>query len=185
MLEDLPLWHVENQQVRLQELLGIPPEDKEKPLRRDVRSLGQLLGNVLKEQEGQQFFEIVETVRQLAIEARSKESGFDEVRDQIARISNGDAAKLAKAFATYFELTNLAETNHRKRRRRAIQLSELPSQPGTFAGTLLRIRNAGISFDEMLAALEPSPGCSRFYRPSNGSRPAHSNLEAATHRTTP
>ena len=57
MLEDLPLWHVENQQVRLQELLGIPPEDKEKPLRRDVRSLGQLLGNVLKEQEGQQFFE--------------------------------------------------------------------------------------------------------------------------------
>ena len=153
MLEDLPLWHVENQQVRLQELLGVPSEDKEKPLRRDVRSLGQLLGNVLKEQEGQQFFEIVETVRRLAIEGRSKETGFDEVRDQITRISNGDAAKLAKAFATYFELTNLAETNHRKRRRRAIQLSELPSQPGTFAGTLLRIRNAGISFDEMLAAL--------------------------------
>ena len=52
-----PLWAAENQEERLRELLGISIEIKEKPLRRDVSSLGRLLGNVIKEQEGQDLFE--------------------------------------------------------------------------------------------------------------------------------
>src|SRR6185369_10141181 len=48
----------------------------------------------------------------------------------------------------------LAETNHRKRRRRAAQLSPGPPQPGTFRGTLLRIRDAGVGLEDTLEALK-------------------------------
>ena len=65
-----------------------------------------------------------------------------------------DSAKIAKAFATYFELTNLAETNHRKRRRRASQLNpDISVQPGTFHGTLQRLKAAGIPLESVLETL--------------------------------
>jgi phosphoenolpyruvate carboxylase len=59
------------------------------------------------------------------------------------------AHQMTKAFAIYFELTNLAETNHRKRRRRAAQSSpEIIAQPGSFLGTLRRMRAAGVTEQE-------------------------------------
>jgi phosphoenolpyruvate carboxylase len=58
---------------------------------------------------------------------------------------------MTKAFAIYFELTNLAETNHRKRRRRAAQVApERQAQPGSFLGTLRRMRAAGITEQQVL-----------------------------------
>jgi len=152
--DDEPLWRAANQQDRLEELIGGSPETKEKPLRRDVRSLGRLLGNVLKEQEGQSLFEMVENLRKLSIADRQVATEFEPVRQVIQNVSVTDAAKLAKAFSIYFELTNLAETNHRRRRRRASQLSpDSQPQPGTFKGTLIRARNSGIGLDQVLAAL--------------------------------
>jgi phosphoenolpyruvate carboxylase len=150
---DVPLWHADNQHERMDELLGATADVKERPLRRDVRSLGQILGTVLKEQEGERLFEIVETLRQLSITARTGSTAFQPARQLIKDVSVIEAAKLTKAFATYFELTNLAETNHRKRRRRAAHLTSAPPQPGTFRGTLLRTRAAGIPFEEVWASL--------------------------------
>ena len=64
------------------------------------------------------------------------------------------AYQVTKAFATYFELTNLAETNHRRRRRRAGKLDrEHAPLPGSFRGTLLRMKAAGISAEDAVAAL--------------------------------
>src|SRR5262249_51144334 len=140
MLDDEPLWAASDQDERLRELLGIPAEVKEKPLRRDVGSLGRLLGNVIREQEGTPLFETVEALRTLSIAGRAGQPQAGPRRDIVRRISVSEAAKLAKAFAMYFELTNLAETNHRKRRRRAMQLSNTEPQAGTFKGTLLRIQ---------------------------------------------
>jgi phosphoenolpyruvate carboxylase len=149
-----PLWAAENQQDRLQEFLGEPPAVKEKPLRRDVSSLGRLLGSVIKEQEGQKTFETVEALRTLSIAGRAAESLTDARLDIVRDVTVVEAGRLAKAFAMYFELTNLAETNHRKRRRRAHQLAiDSPDQPGTFKGTLLRIRDAGISAEATFEAL--------------------------------
>ena len=150
-----PLWRASNQQDRLGELLGTPPEVKEHPLRRDVRSLGRLLGNVIREQENHEFFDKVEALRQLSIAGRTDQSNINQRLEVVRKATVEEAAKLAKAFAMFFELTNLAETNHRKRRRRAIQLSDgIPPQPGTFKGTLIRIRNAGMTIEDMLHALQ-------------------------------
>lgn len=163
--EAKPLWKVDDQAVRLAELTSDAPEVKEAPLRRDVRSLGRLLGEVLKEQAGEPLFAAVEEIRQLAIEYRetSPHAAPTRVADRqhqlmqrvtqiVADMDLVEAYRMTKAFAIYFELINLAETNHRKRRRRTAQLSpDLPPQPGTMRGTLHRMRDSGLDKE---AALE-------------------------------
>src|SRR3954453_15107195 len=72
------LWHVDNQGARLAELTAQDVELKEVPLRRDVRSLGRLLGEVLKEQAGQALFDAVEELRLLAIRHRESNAGQEE-----------------------------------------------------------------------------------------------------------
>jgi len=159
------LWKVDDQQVRLAELIAPSDEAaKDNPLRRDVRSLGAILGQVISEQSGQELFESVETLRRLLIEHRDStrrspgQSPSEELMRQAQQlISNMDLAhayQVTKAFATYFELTNLAETNHRKRRRRAGKLDrDHAPLAGSFRGTLLRMKESGMSAPDALAAL--------------------------------
>ena len=156
------LWNVDDQAARLAELTSQDSDLKEAPLRRDVRSLGRLLGEVLKEQVGDKLFSAVEELRLLLIEHRELHAqpghDFENVQQLIeraetivSRLDVDEAHQMSKAFAIYFELTNLAETNHRKRRRRAAQTSpELLAQPGSFLGTLRRMRDAGIGQQQAL-----------------------------------
>ena len=67
-----PLWAATDQHARLTELLSTEPEFKDIPLRRDVRSLGRLLGEILIEQQGRDLFDTVEQLRQLAIQHREE-----------------------------------------------------------------------------------------------------------------
>src|SRR6188474_1320270 len=110
------LWNVEEQAARLAELTSQDRDLKEAPLRRDVRSLGRLLGEVLKEQVGEEFFAAVEELRLLLIEHRELHAkpghDADDVRRLIARAEHivnrldlAEAHQMAKAFAIYFELT--------------------------------------------------------------------------------
>ncbi len=161
-----PLWGADDQNQRLQELTASTADAaKEIPLRRDVRSLGMLLGKVLAEQAGDSLLEAVEGLRRLLIQQREKLSAagkqsnaqnalMAQAREIIARLEVEAAYRVTKAFAIYFELTNLAETNHRKRRRRAGKLhAEQPPLAGSFRGTLARMRAAGISADDALGAM--------------------------------
>jgi phosphoenolpyruvate carboxylase len=162
MLHSKPLWNADDQKARLSELTA-PSDDsaKDRSLRRDVRSLGALLGRVLVEQAGQELFDTVEELRRLMIRHREKVRRVHAADDLMARaqgmISEMDmsrAYQVTKAFAIYFELANLAETNHRKRRRRARQLElQRATLPGSFHGTLLRMKKSGISCEAALAAL--------------------------------
>src|SRR5215813_13805728 len=160
-----PLWKVDDQAARLAELTSHEGDLKEAPLRRDVRSLGRLLGEVLREQVGEELFAAVEELRLLLIEHREQHAQqltaglhqenehqlLDRAEKIVAQLNITDAHQMTKAFAIYFELTNLAETNHRKRRRRAAQTSpETLAQPGSFLGTLRRMRSAGIDRQQAL-----------------------------------
>ncbi len=160
-----PLWAAPSQEERLAELLGMDPATKEAPLRRDVRSLGRILGQVILDQEGKQVYDAVEDLRTASIRHREAGSPADELLQQaeafLSELNTAVAYRLAKAFAIYFDLTNLAETNHRKRRRRATSLDPSTSpQPGTFLGTLLRHRDRGVdaaSILKQLARIEVIP----------------------------
>jgi len=163
------LWKPEGWAARLRELLANTPDEKEAPLRRDVRSLGMLLGEVLREQAGDALFAQVEALRLDAIQRREEQAtgalhapalhAADERLQKtvlnISRLPVTELYLLSRAFAFYFELTNLAETNHRKRRRTAAQISGAAAgQRGSLRGTLKAMREAGIPVEEALALLE-------------------------------
>ena len=148
------LWKPENWPLRLAELEARTGDIKEAPLRRDVRSLGMLLGQVLREQAGEQLFGEVEELRQIAIRRREAQNGevgqpFSSALGSVQSLDTVQAYRLARAFAFYFELINLAETNHRKRRRLSLQLSG-DTQRGSLRGTLRAMRAAGISGEAAL-----------------------------------
>jgi phosphoenolpyruvate carboxylase len=85
------------------------------PLRRDVRLLGGLLGQVLVEQEGEAFLASEERIRGGA--RRSREIGDPAiVRAAVRELPPGEQAKMLRAFALYFQLANTAEQHHRTRR---------------------------------------------------------------------
>jgi phosphoenolpyruvate carboxylase len=165
-MADVSLWSEDDPRTRLAELTADTSDPaKESPLRRDVRSLGILLGRVLVEQEGEVFFEIVERLRRLLIQhreqaavdsTRNSASGLmAQAREVVRGLSVDDAYRVTKAFAVYFELTNLAETNHRKRRRRAARLQAGRSPiEGSFRGTLFRLRATGMPLHEVLGGLK-------------------------------
>src|SRR5579859_4273420 len=160
-----PLWNADDQQARLAELTANSGDStKDNPLRRDVRSLGAILGEVLVEQVGQELFDSVEELRRLLIEHResvrknpvaaSSSELMPKARKIVSKMDLRRAYWVTKAFATYFELTNLAETNHRQRRRRAGKLDrDHGPLPGSFRGTLTRMKAAGISAEDALSAL--------------------------------
>ncbi len=153
------LWTPASWTDRLAELEARSPELKTAPLRRDVRSLGTLLGEVLREQAGDALFHAVEDLRRTAIarrEADSEPSSDDSRARSRSHMQQAllsvhaltcdltTSYQLARAFSFYFELINLAETNHRKRRRLATQLSaETAPQRGSLRGTLRALKLAG------------------------------------------
>ncbi|UPW01147.1 phosphoenolpyruvate carboxylase [Halorussus gelatinilyticus] len=97
-------------------------------VRRDVRELGALLGDVLEAQTSAEAFEIVESVRTEAIDYRRGDAeSRDDLRADLADLPPERAGVVARAFATYFELINLAEERERVRAVRE------GSQEGTLA----------------------------------------------------
>ena len=166
-----PLWKPESWSLRLAELEARTGEIKEAPLRRDVRSLGMLLGEVIREQAGEKLYEREEALRQLAIHRREADASgnaveaqalLDEALASVQALDLVDAYHLTRAFAFYFDLINLAETNHRKRRRQSSRLSAATADGdpktgavarGTIRGTLRAMRKAGISAEDALGFL--------------------------------
>jgi len=165
------LWSPSNWPQRLAELQAPTGELKEVPLRRDVRSLGMLLGEVLREQAGLPVFEAVEELRQTAIARREADSAdspragskprpaaasdpMQHALQCVEALSLPSAYQLARAFAFYFELINLAETNHRKRRRLSSQLHpDTDPQRGSLRGALRQMKLAGVSAEQAQAFL--------------------------------
>jgi len=165
-----PLWLPEDQAARLDELLGTDATAREQPLRRDVRNLGLLLGRILRAQSGSPLFATEETLRQLAIRHREQLAAgevaaacalLEESRQLVAQLPLPQAYLVVKAFATFFELTNLAESNHRKRRLRIQRLKAgAPDKAGSLRATLERMRTAGFDSGralEMLQRIEVVP----------------------------
>ncbi len=161
-------WKIEDSHARLTELTSFSGELWERPLRRDVRSLGKLLGTVIIEQAGNSIFLLEEELRlgsiahrrRLEILAGKADTTTDDGELQqaarlISKLSLADTGQIVKAFAIFFELVNLAETQHRKRRLRAIRLAAgMRDKPGTLRGTLQRLQGKGFSAEELLVALE-------------------------------
>lgn len=121
--------------------------DKHAPLRGDVRTLGAMLGNVLKSQEGAALFDLVERVRVLSKASRGGDTAATEAfHALIASLSVEQAEVVARAFAQFLGQANFAEFHHRTRRRR-IRASqpEAGAQPGSCDEAFARFLAAGVA----------------------------------------
>jgi phosphoenolpyruvate carboxylase len=116
-----------------------PVSDAQRPLRRDIRLLGELLGQVILEQEGQALFDIEERVR-----LTSRDGDFAAVQAIVSSLSLDEQARLVRAFSQYFQLTNLAEQHHRIRRRRQYAVERRIGAESLDAA-FRRLTDAGVS----------------------------------------
>ena len=127
---------------------------KDAALRDDVHTLGNLVGEVLRDQGGDAFFEEVEGDRQAAIGRRN---GDAEAASQlIIRTSSREprqAEDLIRAFATWFQMVNMAEKVHRVRRRRQYLNDSSTPQPGGLEECFLKLRARGLSLPQRVVEL--------------------------------
>lgn len=124
-------------------------------LRDDIHLLGDLLGETLRSQEGVRLYERVERVRALAKSARAgNEQDFDELAKLLATLPTEEALPIARAFAHFLNLANIAEQHHRVRRRREYQRQENAApQPGSCDEVFGRLRAGGISAEKLYDAV--------------------------------
>jgi phosphoenolpyruvate carboxylase len=118
----------------------------DQPLRDDVHLLGDLLGATLRAQEGEALYEMVERVR-----AHAK-TDFDALTDLLAHHQAHAALPIARAFAHFLTLANIAEQHHRVRRRREYQQKGAPPQAGSCEEAFARFRKS-IDADRLYEAV--------------------------------
>ncbi|PIQ83841.1 MAG: hypothetical protein COV75_05460, partial [Candidatus Omnitrophica bacterium CG11_big_fil_rev_8_21_14_0_20_63_9] len=128
-------------------------QEKLSPLRTDVRFLGELLGQVLIRQEGQAFFDIEERIRLRAIAIRrGHNSGSDaSLRRLLDQLPIETAERIIRAFSVYFQLVNIAEENHRVRRKRYYEsLPGFHPQRGSIEDVVHRLHAARVPYETLV-----------------------------------
>jgi phosphoenolpyruvate carboxylase len=129
-------------------------EDVHRPLRDDVRLLGELLGDVLQAREGTATFQLVEEVRALAKQGRAgSDTDFARLTERLAGMPIDSALPIARAFAHFLSLANIAEQHHRIRRRRAYRRATSAPQPGSCEQAFSALLARGVEPGRLRAAV--------------------------------
>jgi len=129
-------------------LRDIDFRSSDEPLRQDVRLLGDLVGDVIREQGGDKLFAWVETARHAAIHRREGvEGAAGQLAAALQALSATEAAEVVRAFSTYFQVVNLAEQVHRIRRGRDHARAGGAPQEGSLADTVQRLKALGVDGD--------------------------------------
>src|SRR3984957_8972607 len=124
---------------------------KDTALREDVHALGDLIGETIRDQGGEEFFELVEGDRLAAIRRREGDSqGAAELENRATGRSPIAATDLTRAFSMWFMAVNTAEKAHRVRRRREYMNDSVTSQPGGIADCIGRLQRSGVSLEQAL-----------------------------------
>jgi phosphoenolpyruvate carboxylase len=112
--------------------------NKDEPLRNDIRLLGRLLGDTVREQEGDAVFELIERVRQTAVSfARNGDpAARAELASLLDPLPRDTTQAVVRAFSYFLQLANIAEDEHHIRRRRAHDLVGSPPREGSLIHAL-------------------------------------------------
>lgn len=124
-----------------------PDSNKDEPLRTDIRLLGRILGDTVREQEGDAVFATVEQVRQTAV--RFARDGDPAARAELAalldQLPRDTTQAVVRAFSYFLQLANIAEDEHHIRRRRAYDLAGSPPREGSLVFALDALSTAQVS----------------------------------------
>jgi phosphoenolpyruvate carboxylase len=121
-------------------------DDKDAPLRDDIRLLGRLLGDTVREQEGADVFDIVERIRTASIRFH-RDNEISARRELAATLDSLDSEQtfaIVRAFSYFSHLANIAEDQHHSRRNREHVIRRSAPKPGSLASSFKRAREKGI-----------------------------------------
>ncbi|MFH1872863.1 MAG: phosphoenolpyruvate carboxylase [Pseudomonadota bacterium] len=126
--------------------MNSPAADKDQPLRDDIRLLGRLLGDTVREQEGLEVFERVEQIRRLALRFHRDDdvAAREEMADLLRSLPRDGTSQVVRAFSYFSHLANIAEDQHHIRRARAHARAGAAPREGSLALALARALAAGI-----------------------------------------
>ena len=130
---------------------------KNRPLVDDIRLLGRILGDVIREQEGHEAFELIERVRQLSVAYRLKrDASAGRVLDRLLKnLSADQTVSVIRAFSYFSHLANIAEDRHHVRRRE-VHEREGHLQEGSLGMSFERLFDAGFRAGDIAAMLARS-----------------------------
>lgn len=114
------------------------------PLREDIRLLGGILGDIVREQCGESVFDLVERARVESFRVRRSEIDRTELAESFTRIDTVDAIPVIRAFSHFALLANVAEDIHRERRRAVHVRAGEPPQNSSLAATYAKLDAAEI-----------------------------------------
>jgi phosphoenolpyruvate carboxylase len=128
--------------------------EKNRPLVEDIRLLGRILGDVIRDQEGQAAYELIEQVRQLTVAYRLKsDAKAGRALDRLLKNLSGDqTVSVIRAFSYFSHLANIAEDRHHVRRRDHHE-RQGHLQEGSLGKTFERLAAAGIGADRVAQTL--------------------------------
>ncbi|MFM2348304.1 MAG: hypothetical protein RL654_3057, partial [Pseudomonadota bacterium] len=128
--------------------------EKNRPLVEDIRLLGRILGDVIREQEGKAAYELVEKIRQLSVAYRLKQdAGAGKSLDRLLKnLSVEQTVSVIRAFSYFSHLANIAEDRHHVRRRE-VHERQGHLQEGSLAMTFERLADADIRADDVAGTL--------------------------------
>jgi phosphoenolpyruvate carboxylase len=119
-------------------------KDKERPLLDDIRLLGRILGDVIREQDGSAAYELVEQIRKLSVAFRrdADETAQEGLKKLLKSLSNDQTVSVIRAFTYFSHLANLAEDRHHIRRR-TVHEQRGDVQDGSLDAAFARLRASG------------------------------------------
>ncbi|MCV7256569.1 phosphoenolpyruvate carboxylase [Mycobacterium hackensackense] len=123
------------------------------PMREDIRLLGAILGDTVREQHGDVVFDLVERARVGAFQVRRSELDRADLADLFAGVDIHLAIPVIRAFTHFALLANVAEDIHRERRRAVHVAAGEPPQDSSLAATYLKLDAAGLDPEHVAEAL--------------------------------
>ncbi len=125
--------------------MTIPTPDKDQPLRDDIRELGRLLGDTVREQEGAELFERVEEIRRLSLRFHRDDdpAAREEMEAVLQALPRQRTNMVVRAFSYFSHLANIAEDQHHIRRSRAHVRAGSQPREGSLALAVQRALAAG------------------------------------------
>lgn len=122
-------------------------------LRDDIRHLGRILGDVIREQEGDEVFDLVEEARRTAFRLHRGEAAIDELSALFHDIDPADATPVVRAFTHFALLANLAEDLHEERVLEAELDAGAEPRDSSLAATWRKLREATVAAPDLAAMM--------------------------------
>src|SRR5690625_1971063 len=124
-------------------------------LRNDVKMLGNILGEILVFHGGKELFDQVEAIREMTKNIRKEfdEDTYHALKEKISNLNPPMRQQVIRAFSIYFYIINVAEQNHRIRRRRQYLLEHDTSQSFSIEKTVAKVKGYSLTNDTLQEVL--------------------------------